>query len=272
MRFIDLLNNPPPFDLIAEGAKLTEELKKCSSDEERKKFIDAHTDYWGKLKGHFANLSNGKCWYTEAKEISSHMHMDHFRPKKEVKHLEKGAPCATTNSIEPYWWLAFDWQNYRFSSSIPNTSKGNYFPLKLETPAASKWDELSKEFPGLLDPTDDYDVSMLTFDESGHVKPACDDTTWDADRVRLSVRIYDLDHVSLVDARVQIQNTCKEKILLLIDAQRDYAETKSPTYREMVKRYVSDLRAMTKPDAELSSVARNYIRNYPVEFIRNIAS
>ena len=52
---------------------------------------------------------------------------------------------------------------------------------------------------------------------------------------------------------------------------RKYAETNSQGYKAMFKKCVAELREMTKPTAELSAVARNYIRNDPEEFIRNIA-
>lgn len=271
MIFIDLFGNPPPQELIDEGERLTDELMALSPDQ-RADFIDRHADYWGKLKDHYLMLSHGKCWYTEAKEIASHYHMDHFRPKKSINHLEINCPIETTNSNTPYWWLAFDWKNYRVMASIPNSTKGGYFPLQKGSRAASNNEELAQEWPGLLDPADEYDVSLIGFDLDGKVYPACSDfTSWDAQRVELSKRVYNLNCQSLVDKRIEIQQTCKAKILQIKKAQRKYADTQSDEFRELLKNCVRELRAMTKPDAELSAVARNYIRNDPEEFIRNIA-
>lgn len=99
MIFIDLFENPPSQELIDEGAELTRQLKALSPDE-RNDFIDKHADYWGKLKEHYSNLSNGKCWYTEANDSASIYHMEHFRPKKRVIALDpkEVSGIKTTNS------------------------------------------------------------------------------------------------------------------------------------------------------------------------------
>ena len=270
MIFIDLFGNPPSQELIDEGAELTRQLM-ALPPEKRSDFIDDHSDYWSKLKPYFMALSNGKCWYTEAKDISSIYHMDHFRPKKKTIALKKDCTIKTTNNTEGYWWLSFDWENYRLSSSIPNTTKGNYFPLMLSTSAATTKDEIGDEWPGLLDPTDATDVALIGFGDDGKVCPTCPDGTWDADRVKLSVRVYNLDNVTLTDARKEIQQTCKRLIQEIKKIQLDYAQTRSTTYRESYKERVRELRDMTKPTAELSAVARNYIKSQPEEFIRNIA-
>lgn len=272
MIFIDLFGNPPPPELIAEGEQLTRELMALPPDQ-RNDFIDQHAAYWGKLKAHYIKLSYGKCWYTEAKESASSYHMDHFRPKKGIRHLENNCDIETANSDEAYWWLAFDWKNYRLMASIPNSTKGVYFPLRRGSRPAKVIQDLEQEWPGLLDPTDEYDVSLIAFGIDGKVYPACADMNgWDAQRVSLSKRVYNLDYQPLVDRRIEIQQKCNRKIRQIKSAQRKYAETHSAEFRDMLKDCVRELRAMTKPDAELSAVARNYIRNDSEEFIRNIAS
>ncbi len=271
MIFIDLFGNPPPPELIEEGAELTKQLVGLSPDK-RNDFIDKHDDYWGKLKEYYAGLSHEKCWYTEAKDSASIYHMDHFRPKKQPKELKKNCEIKTETSVEAYWWLAFDWMNYRLAASIPNTSKGSYFPLKDGTCAVKQGEDLNQEWCGLLDPTDEYDVSLIAFGIDGKVYPACTDADcWDAIRVHLSIRVFNLDYISLVDARKEIQQVCKAKIELIKNAQKEYAETHSLVYRDMLKKYIKELKDMTKPTAEFSAVARNYIRNDVEEFIRNIA-
>lgn len=271
MIYIDLIGNPPPQELVEEGEELTRQLMALSADK-RNAFIDSHEDYWGKIKAHYISLSHGKCWYTEAKEIASNYHMDHFRPKKQPRELKKNCEIKTATSAGAYWWLAFDWKNYRLAASIPNTSKGSYFPLQNGTYAVKQGEDTSQEWCGLLDPTDEYDVSLIAFGVDGKVYPACvDGDCWDAIRVFLSVRVYDLNHISLIDARKEIQKSCKAKIELIKNAQREYAKTHSASFREMLKKYIKELRDMTKPTAELSAVARNYIRNDSEEFIRNIA-
>lgn len=271
MIFIDLFSNPPSQELIDEGEKLTKELMQLPP-EQRNDFIDRHDDYWGKLKAHYMKLSHEKCWYTEAKEIASHYHMDHFRPKKQPKELKKNCEIETATSKEAYWWLAFDWKNYRLAASIPNTSKHSYFPLKKGTHPITQGQDVDDEWCGLLDPTDEFDVSLIAFGIDGKAYPACEDANcWDAQRVTLSKQVYNLDYQPLVDKRIEIQQICKQKIQKIKNAQRNYAKTHSSEFRDMLKDYVRELKAITRPDAELSAVARNYIRNDSEEFIRNIA-
>ena len=73
------------------------------------------------------------------------------------------------------------------------------------------------------------------------------------------------------DVKLENEEVEKTKIELIKQAYREYAQTNSQGYKAMFKKYVTELREMTKPTAELSAVARNYIRNDPEEFIRNIA-
>ena len=51
--------------------------------------------------------------------------------------------------------------------------------------------DLNQEWCGLLDPTDEYDVSLIAFGIDGKVYPACTDADcWDAIRVHLSIRVF----------------------------------------------------------------------------------
>lgn len=272
MIYIDLLNNPPDEALIKEGEQLTEELKKQTPDK-RDEFIDAHQKYWGKLKDYYSELSHRKCWYTETHNPASDYHMDHFRPKKAVMHLTKDAPpFETTNKDGAYWWLAFDWKNYRLSASIPNTSKNAYFPLKQGTPPAEDEGDVSTEWIGLLDPTNQDDVNLLTFGDDGKACAACsDDDSWEAQRVQLSVRVYNLNDVSLVEARIEIRNKCKELINTIKKKQRRYAKYNENADREEYIRYINQLREMMKPEAELSAVAIDYVLCDEEPYIRKIA-
>lgn len=270
MIFIDLFGNPPPKELIEEGQELTKQLA-ILPEEKRNKFIDDHDDYWSKLKSHYYKLSHGKCWYTEAKEKASRYHMDHFRPKKKTTCLRNDCDIPTSNSREGYWWLAFNWENYRMSCDIPNTTKGTYFPLLKGTRAVTPFGDIDDEEVGLLDPTNEYDVTLIAFGVDGKVYPACIDmNSWDAQRVMLSKRVYNLDYVQLVEARIELQQLCKRKIEGILRAQRIYESNKTKDSRVDLKEKVRELKEMTNPEAELSAVARNYIRNYHEEFIRNI--
>jgi hypothetical protein len=116
-----------------------------SACQKRKKIIKKYEDLWSepKLKEILARWSYGKCWYSEARELCSDYHMDHFRPKNRVtEHPEwpnNGRPD------EGYWWAAFLWDNYRLASGFCNSphrigdevlGKSDYFRLFSESRAA----------------------------------------------------------------------------------------------------------------------------------------
>jgi hypothetical protein len=108
---------------LTESTRLLTELAKLDSidaKEERNKFIDANSDHWRKLKPWLKALSHGKCWYTEGREICSHFDVEHFRPKKE-------AGNGNGTYRDAYWWLAFDYSNYRLSGNVPNRKKDHCF-------------------------------------------------------------------------------------------------------------------------------------------------
>lgn len=80
-------------------------------------------------------------------------------------------------------------------------------------------------------------------------------------------------HLTVVGGTFLVQDADRVSLLQkgIADAYYEYARTNAQGYRAMLKNYVIELREMTKPTAELSAVARNYIRNESKKFIRNIA-
>ena len=273
MRYIDLLNNPPSQELIEEGKRLTGELM-ALSPEKRSQFIKDNSDYWGSLKKHYYKLSHEKCWYTEAKELASAYHMDHFRPKNATMELkEHECGIKTCNNDEPYWWLAFDWLNYRLSGSIPNSSKNCYFPLRDKSAIAKKYDDLVYEDSALIDPTEAGDLIWIAFDSEGRIYPDVDDEqSWEAKRVKISVRVYNLNYQPLVDQRVQIQVKCKRLIREIENIHNDIKNNGNIYAKKQFQDKVSELREMTKVTAELSATARNYILSSSKEYIRKLVA
>ena len=71
-----------------------------------------------------------------------------------------------------YWWLAFDYMNFRVCGNVGNRKKGGWFPLKdgsLCSTHAQPCEESETRY--LLDPIDDDDVALIAFDEEGKVIP-----------------------------------------------------------------------------------------------------
>jgi len=198
--------------------------------------------------------------------------MDHFRPKKKVtntKHLYK---IQTIASSEAYWWLTFDPQNYRLMGAIPNSKKGVKFPLRKGSPIALTADEIGKEVPVLIDPTNKDDVAWIDFNEEGKVCPACSDTeTWCAIRVYLSAEMYGLDSEKLVKARKEIRTRCKRIVDRIISIYQQDDSNNNSLVREEMKEKIKELKSLAEPKREYSAVAKSYILNHPEAFIRKFA-
>ena len=256
MRYINIENKTPPNDWYQKAERLTSELSCLRTPEERKKFISKSTNkIWTELRKWLAELSHEKCWYSEAREIFSLYDIDHFRPKSRTRNLDN-------NEREGYWWLAYDWRNYRLSGQVGNRryqegGKGDFFPLKKGSPVATGPNcDLCDEIIYLLDPTDPNDPILLTFDESGYPKPAVPEQTWEYERVKETIKLLHLDYQPLVDERKKIWNKCN---LLIIEAEnlmKDEIDVISVTKKTRLKNIFKDLKKMTSEEAELSTTAK----------------
>ena len=164
--------------LVAELAALDAAGKRA----ERNALIDANSTHWGALKEWMLALSAGKCWFSEVRELYSHYDVEHFRPKKEAKALDPSLR-------DGYWWLAFDYMNFRVCGNVGNRKKGGWFPLKdgsLCSTHAQQCEESETRY--LLDPIDDDDVSLIAFDEEGKVIPMLGSSAWEQKRVNETVK------------------------------------------------------------------------------------
>ncbi|UPT67177.1 MAG: hypothetical protein M0D57_00285 [Sphingobacteriales bacterium JAD_PAG50586_3] len=170
------------------------------SIEDRKRYINSNPD-WNLFQGAMLNISNNKCWYSEGPIGNNDFEVDHFRPKNRARNHD-GSVIKTNG----YWWKSYDWDNYRLTGALANKrrrdrlidnadvkGKGDYFPLDLiNGNIANDEGLLGCELPLLLDPTNIYDVTLLSFDEKGNAIPA---TIFDDEitRVKLSIYYYHLD-------------------------------------------------------------------------------
>jgi hypothetical protein len=123
MRHIQHHDHAPDPDWCKRADSLLGDLKAAQSLESRNAIIDANTSLWRELLDWLLNKSHGKCWFSEAKDCFSHWDVEHFRPKKKAKDESGGLG-------EGYWWLAFDWHNFRICGNVGNRKKGTYFPLR----------------------------------------------------------------------------------------------------------------------------------------------
>jgi uncharacterized protein (TIGR02646 family) len=225
-----------------------EALKKIAK---RNDIIDKNSAHWGKLKDWLLALSYGKCWFTEARDIASHKEIEHFRPKKVAVDL-------AGNARDGYWWLAFDYTNFRVAGNVPNRKKGGWFPLA-EGSHTSKYDQRCEESeqPYLLDPTNDADPGLLAFDEEGNAVPVPGANEWDTKRVDESIKRLKLnDHDALPTERRRLWQKMSTIISEFLDAKQKYNPQTNPMVKVTIEEKARQIRELTRPEAELSAVAR----------------
>lgn len=261
MRYIDLdelEDNLPPLLLqAAEGAK-AEVL--AASPDARTDVIKAHAKIWADLKQYFENHFHSKCWYTESKNPGCDMDIDHFRPKGEV---------YESNVHPGYWWLAFDWHNYRFSCQFSNRlrkdpktdikgGKGTHFPLFIEgSRACSEEDDCDEEIRVLLDPCSPIDPQLLSFEIDG--KPTINsEFSGDPDavrRVEVSKQLMNIDFHTFNDERQKLYMKIRRRIR---DADKYFQLGNTQAFSDAVR----DLASWTKRIEPYSSAARIYLRGF----------
>ena len=251
MRFIDTSGIVLDQSWLQLASGVTAALAALTTSGARKAHIQANANIWSdkRVKEPLMAISYNKCWYSEASETMSDWHVDHFRPKNISLAMDRSVLQA-----EGYWWLAFNWKNYRIASTYCNCrrecgGKGEYFPLQIGTAlCACNTDPGATERHCLLDPTDANDVRLISFNEAGQVVAASSDQ-WDNERVGVSVALYNLEHYRLANARKKVWNKCDKYIQRMKKGSICQDE-------EMVLLAIEDIKELIQPEEPLSSVAR----------------
>ena len=242
--------------LVSDMAMLEEAGKR----NERNALIDANREHWGSLKEWLSALSGGKCWFSEVRELYSHYDVEHFRPKKEAKALDG-------IKRDGYWWLAFDYMNFRICGNVGNRKKGGWLPLQQGSLCSSFNNPCEdSESRYLLDPIDDDDVSLIAFDEEGKVIPVPGSSDWEQERVIETVKRLKLnEHVILAEERRKIWQKADALIEDFYAAKAKCSRGNNPAAKAKLLEVRSQVREMTDRSAELSAVAKCCIqmRNQP---------
>lgn len=215
---------------------------------------------WRDLMTALSTLSDAKCWYSESCNPSADKNVDHFRPK---------AAVTEDKSHEGYWWLAFDWRNFRYSSqwcnqrrndSASSTSggKGNHFPLRPGSyRAQQEGDPHDNEEPMLLDPSDPEDWKLLAFRPDGLPIPAALGGTLDHDRARTSIEVYHLHCKPMVDGRRSIAGRVQRLVQEMDLLHPSIAQVQQ---RQFYKKRLRDLLRLIDRKAQYSAAALSYAR------------
>lgn len=256
MRYIPLMGQEPDPAWLAKAEKILARLQAAADSEERNTIIDTKKALWGELKEWLLSLSHQKCWYSEAKDCFSNWEVEHFRPKTSAKD-------ADGTQHEGYWWLAFDWRNYRICGNVPNRKKGTFFPLRHGCPRCALNGDHRLEDPMLLDPTNIHDTTLLTFTIEGRAVPDSSVTDeWEKTRVLYSVERYSLDFPNLMDKRKVVWAECHAQIQEYRDELARYYEDRANLYAKgCFLKAAERIREMLQAEQELSAVARACVRS-----------
>ena len=266
MRYINIKDIDLPKGWTEKAEKLTQDLFDAEDPDTRREIIDsAKNEIWKELFLPLEKLSHGKCWYSEASDIMSDRDIDHFRPKKKAKNIDD-IPRANEDG---YWYLCYDYENYRFSSQYSNQlrvdkfnkdkgtgGKSIYFPLFEGSLVGKTKKQCQDEDIMLLDPCDEDDPILLTFSSDGKAIPNVQAILDPKDeiRVRTSIKLYHLDHQPLEEARERLWGFC-QRMIDEIRAIVENPEDISNRGREKAKYLKQEIRKLTEKSQELSAVA-----------------
>lgn len=220
----------------------------------------ARKQIWRDLAPHLAKLQDGKCWYSESRNPGSDKDVDHFRPKNRV---------AEDPDHEGYWWLAFDWRNYRYSCKWCNQrrndaanqtdgGKWDHFPISPESyRSRQERDNWRLEEIDLLDPIDPEDWKLLTFRPDGQPTPTELPGTREHVRAKISIQVYHLHCYELVRDRKMLAGEIKR---LVEDMELLYSKITDPEMRILYKNQQRKLLRAVKPNSEYSAAALAYAK------------
>ena len=278
MRYVDIerLRGKITPEWLAKAQQALNDVRAAPPDK-RNEVINSYSAIWSALKSELAELSHQKCWYCESIEVRGDKEVDHRRPKNAVKE------CARHKG---YWWLAFEWTNFRYSCGFCNKrrrdkitnfvgGKGTSFPLLDETQRVFDEcdpDELWREEPILLDPTEPSDPALLTFDNDGTARPEKDETCYPDKylRAKRSIEIYHLNHTDLKEIRQRTCNTVERlvvegKLYMNIQqkAKSDPAEkSRYQLAKHSFTKVTQQLMTLINERSEYSAAARAVLRMY----------
>jgi|SRR5919202_2028951 uncharacterized protein (TIGR02646 family) len=223
--------------------------------------IDDFSKVWGDLKPALEKLIGKKCWYCEVIQSRSDKEVEHFRPKKKVWQVKP--------RHNGYFWLAFDYKNFRYSCQYCNKrrrdiinnrigGKGNYFPLADESKRARIPGDEIHEVPMLLDPCVEKDVKLLDFDDAGNPCPVISANKFEQERVKVSVRLYHLDHSELVEDRKSLAINLDD---VINDAEYYFSKFASGEKEafESFQRKINQIKKAMNWRSEFSLFAERYI-------------
>lgn len=272
MRYINIdeIANSPEVHAFEQLVLEFRNQMNAMTPQQRREFINGNVN-WNQLQEVMYNLSGGKCWYSEAPPGAGDYEIDHFRPKNRSKQHD-----GTILKPNGYWWLAFNWKNYRLAGGLVNKrrkdrlgadeevkGKGDYFPLDINNGSLicePPNENLQHELPILLDPTNVYDTSLISFDKNGEPIIPAGLSNEDTFRVKMSIFFYHLDLEQLNQFRAIVWNECEEELKDI--NEQVIAAPNEITRRTVLTKSCKRLLKLTNKKAPFSMVAIACIDTY----------
>jgi len=195
MRYIELVGPIPPRKQTALNRRINIVNNKASISD-KKEYIKK-TNTWGLLKKWLSDLSDGKCWYCETFSERATADVDHFRPKA-------GITCdrAEISNHDGYYWLAYEWTNYRYSCQRCNRPEKDADVLYGKHNEFSLCDEKQRKYsaacnnvekPKLLDPCIEEDTQLLVHLKDGTVAASSQQGTIEYERAAYTCKVLGLN-------------------------------------------------------------------------------
>ena len=165
-----------------------------------------------------------KCWYSEARS-EVQLFVDHFRPKLMVTRIGNSytyAEAGTRPLHTGYYWLTFNYKNYRISNNFTNKRKGGYFPLSSVSVSVETYPtgDITPEVNMLLDPCVQTDVNLILYNI---IKPkpiyTIVQNAHNYHRAEMSIMAYSLDDSLLQTLRRRTLKMCNQ---LFIEAEKAF--------------------------------------------------
>lgn len=232
---------------------------------ERPAFIRKKARIWRLFSKYLAQMSYGKCWYSESPDPQSFFDVDHFRPKLEAKRTDSDVDRPG------YEWLAFSWENFRYAANCSNRlrenietgavdGKGSWFPLLEGSPKAN-WDDRCEktERPLLLDPIEQRDVDLIDIHADGRVIPGRFAVGSAERRVERSCELYGLNLPQIKRARLRLMRDIIAQVEILnkslkLGTREDVPESFADELP--IAEQLENLRRKTYPNQPYSRAAR----------------
>jgi uncharacterized protein (TIGR02646 family) len=254
MIYVNLFDNPPPQDWIDRADALTQQLIDAPDKASRDVIIHRNRRMWTEIKQHLSDIKSRKCWYTESINDGTHAHVDHFRPKNRV---------TDENKVESdgYWWLAFDWRNYRFSGQAPNVRKRDFFHVNSGR-ALNYGDDIDLEDIRFLDPVKPRDPDELVYTNEGKVEPKNKDkTSRGYIRAEYTIRRMFLDKEGLVEGRRDKYRKTSNLIREISNLLKLQTANFSPARENKIEGKFEELIRMASSTSEYSAAARYCLKS-----------